>query len=95
VRRDEALAILRREKPRLMKQYRIESMILFGSVARDEAGPGSDVDVVVQMPPDLFAQIALAEDLERALGVEVDVVRDHDGLRPFFWKRLAWYGVYV
>ena len=46
--RDEALTILRKVKPLLEKQYGVSSMILFGSVARDEAQPQSDVDVFVR-----------------------------------------------
>ncbi len=89
------LSILRREKPRLVEEYGLTKLGIFGSVARDEAGPGSDVDVIVTMPPDLFAQVGLMQDLTQMFGVPVDVVRDHEGLRPFFRERLARDGVYV
>lgn len=78
-----------------MDRYQLTSMILFGSVARNEAGPDSDVDVMVHMPPDIYAQSALAEELERALGVRVGLIRAHDGLRPFFLKRVERDGVHV
>lgn len=93
--RDAALTILRREKPRLMEKYGVSEMTLFGSVARDEAGPDSDVDVVVHMPPKLFDLIGVGQDLEEAFGLKVDVVRFGEHLRPFFLKRLERDGIYV
>ncbi|MGC8731944.1 MAG: nucleotidyltransferase domain-containing protein [Halothiobacillaceae bacterium] len=35
---------------RIVRQFRPERIILFGSHARGEAGPGSDVDLLVVMP---------------------------------------------
>ena len=35
---------------RIVKQFRPERIILFGSHARGEAGPDSDVDLLVIMP---------------------------------------------
>ena len=37
------------------------------------------MDVVVEMPPDMFARVNLKEDLERILRSKVDVVR--------YWRR--------
>ncbi|MDY0003425.1 MAG: nucleotidyltransferase domain-containing protein [Polyangia bacterium] len=51
---------------------------LFGSVARDEAGPGSDVDVAVLLgrSPRSLAELPLdlEDHLERTLGLKVQVV---------------------
>ena len=48
---------------------------IFGSVARGEAGPRSDVDVLVDMESrGLFEQAALQSDLEELLGCPVHVV---------------------
>lgn len=51
---------------------------LFGSVARGEHGPGSDVDLLVEFLPGsdigLFEMGALKEDLEERLGCRVDLV---------------------
>lgn len=50
---------------------------LFGSVARDEAGPESDVDLVVAGPPErpmtLFSMARAEAVLERILGCTVDL----------------------
>ncbi|MDQ3033091.1 MAG: nucleotidyltransferase domain-containing protein [Myxococcota bacterium] len=49
----------------------VELAVVFGSVARGEAGLGSDVDVAVRGAVD---RLALGAQLSRALGREVDVV---------------------
>ncbi len=51
---------------------------VFGSVARNEAGPQSDLDVLVHMDEDrsLLDRIALMQDLEDMLKVPVDVVNE-------------------
>jgi predicted nucleotidyltransferase len=53
-------------------------MEVFGSVARGEARPDSDVDLLVEyLPganPGLFEMGALKEDLEERLGCRVDLL---------------------
>lgn len=54
---------------------------VFGSVARREEGPGSDIDFLVDFPRgyDLFRQrLPLAEALERITGRKVDLIREHE-----------------
>lgn len=62
---------------------------IFGSVARGEDRPGSDVDVLVSMDSgrDLLDLIALEQELAEALGRPVDVVTD-DGLSPYLKERI-------
>jgi hypothetical protein len=47
MRRDDVLRILREDKTGL-DQFGVASLAVFGSVARDEAGPESDVDILVE-----------------------------------------------
>ena len=54
MRRDAALKVLREHKQGLEERYGITRLGIFGSVARDEAAGRSDVDVVVEMAPDLL-----------------------------------------
>jgi len=51
---------------------------LFGSAARDEAGPESDFDFLVDFASDrgLLDHVALIQDLEDLLGRHVDVATD-------------------
>lgn len=48
--------------------------MVFGSVARGEDAPESDLDLLVEMPGATYVRLAaLRADLEDALGVPVDV----------------------
>ena len=59
----------------LLRKYNAESAILFGSYAREEATESSDIDLLVIGGShfDLTDVFALADDLHRATGKEVDV----------------------
>ncbi len=82
MRRDEALAILAAHREEL-RQRGVRSLALFGSVARDEAGPASDVDLLVELerPMGLLGFFAIQEYLEQILGCKVDLGTP-DSLRP-------------
>jgi predicted nucleotidyltransferase len=56
---------------------------VFGSVARGDEDADSDIDVLVDLPPDagLFTLLRLKDDLERVLETRVDVI-PADSLRP-------------
>jgi len=58
---------------------------LFGSVARGEERPDSDIDLLVTMRDDrgFDDYLALAEELEHLLGRKVDLVSER-GLSPYF-----------
>lgn len=59
----------------LARRYPIRRLGLFGSVARGEAGPGSDVDVLVEFSGPIGFEVAdLALELEALLGRRVDLV---------------------
>ncbi len=45
--RDEALRLLREHMPVLVKRFGVSELALFGSTARDESTPDSDVDILV------------------------------------------------
>lgn len=66
---------LREEILRIAAQYGVHSVRVFGSVARGEARPDSDVDFLVEIDPKrtLLDQIALMQSLEELLGRKVDV----------------------
>ncbi|MDP8237441.1 MAG: nucleotidyltransferase family protein [Candidatus Erginobacter occultus] len=69
----------------LARRYGITSIRLFGSTARGDDGPGSDLDFLVEMEPgrSLFDLGGFQVDLEEALGCKVDVVTKN-GLRERF-----------
>ncbi len=55
----------------------VAHLMLFGSAARDEMGPQSDVDVLVEFEPGVKVTLlmlgGLQYDLSQTLGVEVDL----------------------
>ena len=71
---------------RIAAKHGAESVRIFGSVVRRQAGKSSDLDVLVRLGADrsLLDQIALMHELEDLLGCKVDVVDEealHQGLR--------------
>jgi predicted nucleotidyltransferase len=81
--REQALAILRAHEDEL-REAGIVRLSLFGSTARGEAGPDSDVDLAVRLSEnfscggfDYFGRLEeLEQRLSRMLGCEVDVVEE-------------------
>jgi hypothetical protein len=47
VSKDEALATLREHKGELLQRFGVVELALFGSTARDESTPESDIDILV------------------------------------------------
>jgi predicted nucleotidyltransferase len=75
MRRDQAIALIRSVVPDLRRTYGVRSLSVFGSVARDEASPDSDVDVVVDFdgPTTFDGYFGVKEALEQLLGSRVDL----------------------
>jgi predicted nucleotidyltransferase len=67
----------------LAARHGISNVRVFGSVARGQEGPTSDLDLLVHLPEGavLFALGRFRQDLEALLRVAVDVVPD-DGVKP-------------
>jgi predicted nucleotidyltransferase len=83
MKRDEALAILRAHQAEL-RTLGVESLSLFGSMARGDATAVSDVDVTVRLTPEAskggFAYFGRLDELTRRLreilGCPVDVIAE-------------------
>jgi len=77
--RQTALDRLRRREPEL-RALGVSGLSLFGSVARNEAGPASDVDVAVTLDPGrsigLFALAGIGAALTDAVGAKADLVTE-------------------
>jgi hypothetical protein len=75
MKRDEVIHILKEHQGELAKQFGVQSLTLFGSVARDQAISGSDVDLLVEFnrPVGLFKLFALQDCVEVLLGCPVDL----------------------
>ena len=81
---DELLKSKRQEILAIAAMHGAHNLRVFGSVARGEAGPESDLDILVEMEPErsLLDHIALMQDLEDLLQRKVDVVSE---------RALHWY----
>ena len=75
--RDEVLSILAAHREEF-EAMGVRELSIFGSVARDEARDGSDVDVLVEYLPgtrlSYFRVFDLQDRLEELLGATVDLV---------------------
>lgn len=79
--RDDVLRILAEHKNEIAG-YGVKSLAIFGSVARGEARPDSDVDILVEFerPVGFFRFVRLKRRLEELLGRNVDLATP-DALR--------------
>ena len=95
MRRDEILRLLREHQAELSR-FGVRSLAVFGSVARDEARPESDVDILVEFgePVGLFEVVRLQTHLQELLGRQVDLVT-RDALRPTMRDQILNEAVYA
>jgi predicted nucleotidyltransferase len=89
MKQDTVLQILKQKNAELTKQFGVKSLSLFGSVARNEATPTSDVDLLVEFnrPVGYFGLFALQDYLEKLLGCSVDLGTP-DSLKPYIKERI-------
>lgn len=61
-----------------LSRHGVSNVRVFGSVARGDDRPDSDVDLLVDFPPrtSLFTILRMQEELEEILGANVDLVPD-------------------
>ncbi|MCK4910714.1 MAG: nucleotidyltransferase family protein [Thermodesulfovibrionales bacterium] len=86
---NEIREILKGNKPALKEQFGVSQLGLFGSYARGEQDPKSDLDVLVDFdePVDLFQFMDLNDQLEKLTGMKVDLVT-RGALKPHIGKRI-------
>ncbi len=69
----------------LLRKYHVKELSLFGSRARGDNRPDSDVDLLVHFDPtakiSLFDFVALKLDLEALLGLPVDLL-EREAIKP-------------
>ncbi|MCF6267467.1 MAG: nucleotidyltransferase family protein [Desulfuromusa sp.] len=96
MKRAEVLRILSQHQEALAQRYGVTKLGIFGSVARDESTPSSDVDVVIEMAkPDLFYMVHIKQELEDALHCPVDIVHYRPHMNHYLKKRINRDGIYV
>ena len=85
----EELRARREEILRTTTKHGARNVRLFGSAARGDAGPASDLDFLVEMEEgrSLLDLVGLWQDLEALLGCKVDVLAD-GGISPYLRDRI-------
>jgi predicted nucleotidyltransferase len=95
--KDEVIAILKQHEDTLRARG-VTHAALFGSVARGDARPDSDVDIMIELASDnsldLFAYSGLMTYIESLFPVPVDVV-DRDALKPYVGAPAARDSIYA
>lgn len=81
-----------RTQSALLERYSVSSLAVFGSVARGDAGPDSDIDMLVTFKPDaaigIFKFLELRDALSGLLGHPVDLAV-RDSLHPALAARIV------
>jgi hypothetical protein len=75
-----SLREVKKKIAKILRKYGIKRAGIFGSLARGEVGPGSDVDVLVDTEGtnmSALQYIGMAQELEDAIGRKVDLVKYH------------------
>ncbi len=74
-RREQLLQVIREKRQELSDRFSVRHIGLFGSFARSDAGPDSDVDIIVELEEPTFDHyMDLKFRLEEILGHSVDLV---------------------
>ena len=93
--KQQILTVLALEKPILESRFRVRSLALFGSYARGDQQPGSDVDILVDVDPEIGLDfVSLADWIEKLLGLPVDLVSSR-AIKPKLYESIKGDLVYV
>jgi hypothetical protein len=97
VNREDVIDILRRNQDALRARGVVHAA-LFGSVARGEDRPGSDIDIVIDLAPDLaidiYQYVGLMSYIENLFPDPVDVV-DRETIKPIIRDRVIQDSIYA
>ena len=96
MRKQEIIKVLKSYKQDTAAKYGLRDIGIFGSVARDEAGEESDVDIVVHITqPDLFMLAGIKDELEERLHRPIDIITYGQDTNQFLRKRIDSEAVYA
>lgn len=87
--RDYVLSVLKVYYSCNKDRFGIERMGLFGSFARNEARPDSDVDIIISLKqPNIFAYSIISQQLETVFGRHIDLISEKAILKDSFRSRV-------
>jgi predicted nucleotidyltransferase len=85
MRRDDITATLKKAEPDLRARG-VRRAAVFGSIARGDDRPGSDIDIMIEIDPEakvsVYDYVGLKEHIAGLFDGPVDVV-SRDGLKPY------------
>ena len=80
--RDRIIRLLAAERSRLAGSFHVRGLAIFGSYARGDQRPDSDLDILVDVDASIgLGFVELADHLEKTLGLRVDLVSSR-ALKP-------------
>lgn len=94
--KEEILKILKKSYPYMKKNFKVKSIGLFGSYAREEQTETSDINILVEfeVPVGFFKFIGLEYYLSDNLGAKVNLVTP-DALKPLIKPDIMAEAVYA
>lgn len=93
--KEDYINILNSHASEIKSSLGVKSLSLFGSVARNEQQCYSDIDVFVDMQPNIVLIIKLKNFLEKKLGSPIDIIRNHNNLSPFIKQEIERDGITI
>jgi len=92
----EVKEILRKHKKELKERYKVKSIAIFGSYARNEQTEKSDIDIMVEFYEPIGLKIVDLKDyLESILNVKVDLITKNSIQNPYIKKSIEEDLIYV
>lgn len=92
----EIVEMLRRYKEQYAEKYGIETMGLFGSVARGGQDEKSDIDVFVKLrQTSYYTLMDIKEDLEQLFSKKIDLITIHEAMRALFKRNIEQDAIYI
>lgn len=93
---NEVINALKEHKEELCKKYKIASIGIFGSYARGEEIPDSDIDVLVEYKttPGFFVFLELEDELSKIFNKKIDLVTK-PALKPLIKDQILKETVYI
>jgi predicted nucleotidyltransferase len=87
--KDHILDLLRSERTFIKSNFGVVSIGLFGSYAKDEQNPESDIDFIVELSSPSFNNLAgLQIFLEKKFDKKIELIRMRKGLSELFIERI-------